>query len=217
MEASAMSRRQSKSGSVPQRRKLTPRRKPKVLTLPDGRERTIYNDGTERLDLSPQAIEIFKRQERAFQEKFGRPMGPGDPIFFDPDADEPQPLPEGTLEREFDEYVIPNALRLFGDDYRAVVFASWVTRRMISEETRHWLTAAEEEEWTSAIDEYDEDDTPRCRLFHVLFEVVPDHFQETKVDTELRLIKEAERLGVYDLLLAYNQGRYDPRSGQVTR
>jgi hypothetical protein len=34
----------------------------------------------------------FQAQIRLFEEKFGRPPGPDDPIFFDPDADEPRPI-----------------------------------------------------------------------------------------------------------------------------
>ena len=35
---------------------------------------------------------------RRFEEKFGRPPGPDDPLFFDPDADEPQPVSLTGLE-----------------------------------------------------------------------------------------------------------------------
>ena len=34
-----------------------------------------------------------KNQLRAFKKKFGREPGPNDPVFFDPDADTPQPIP----------------------------------------------------------------------------------------------------------------------------
>ena len=35
---------------------------------------------------------------RAFREKFGRDPGPDDPLFFDPDADEPRPLHQAAVE-----------------------------------------------------------------------------------------------------------------------
>ena len=35
---------------------------------------------------------MIEAQRRFFEEKFGRPPGPDDPLFFDPDADEPQPM-----------------------------------------------------------------------------------------------------------------------------
>ena len=34
---------------------------------------------------------MFEAQQRRFEEKFGRPPGPDDPVFFDRDADEPRP------------------------------------------------------------------------------------------------------------------------------
>jgi hypothetical protein len=41
------------------------------------------------------AREAITEQQRRFEKKFGRKMGPGDPIFFDPDADVPQALRSG--------------------------------------------------------------------------------------------------------------------------
>lgn len=35
---------------------------------------------------------MIKRQEIAFEEKFGRMPGPDDPLWFDPDLDEPTPM-----------------------------------------------------------------------------------------------------------------------------
>ena len=42
--------------------------------------------------LTPDAHEALLRQRKAFIEKFGREPGPDDPVFFDPDANTPQPL-----------------------------------------------------------------------------------------------------------------------------
>jgi hypothetical protein len=44
-------------------------------------------------DLGPEAMDVLKGQREAFEEKFGRPPGPEDPLFFDPTADTPQPIP----------------------------------------------------------------------------------------------------------------------------
>lgn len=35
---------------------------------------------------------MLEAQRRRFEEKFGRPPGPEDPLFFDPDSDEPRPV-----------------------------------------------------------------------------------------------------------------------------
>jgi hypothetical protein len=42
----------------------------------------------------------LEAQVRRFEEKFGRPPGPDDPLFFDPGADEPQPVSLTGLETE---------------------------------------------------------------------------------------------------------------------
>ena len=58
-------------------------------------ERTDYSDGTRTLRLSPELADAMQEQRKRFIRKFGREPGPNDPIFFDPDADTPQPYPEG--------------------------------------------------------------------------------------------------------------------------
>ncbi|BCB83127.1 hypothetical protein [Phytohabitans suffuscus] len=42
---------------------------------------------------------MLRAQYDRFEGKFGRPPGPDDPLFFDPDADEPTPLTTVDLER----------------------------------------------------------------------------------------------------------------------
>jgi hypothetical protein len=53
-------------------------------------ERTFKH--VETLPLDGETLEIVKDQLEAFRAKFGREPAPNDPIFFDPDADEPRPL-----------------------------------------------------------------------------------------------------------------------------
>ncbi len=48
--------------------------------------------------IGPDAADALESQRRRFEDKFGRPPGPDDPLFFDPDADEPQPLPATGVE-----------------------------------------------------------------------------------------------------------------------
>ena len=47
--------------------------------------------------------EATVRQQESFKEKFGREAGPDDPLFFDPDYDEPRPLTEPKVKRELIE------------------------------------------------------------------------------------------------------------------
>ncbi len=50
------------------------------------------------LRADPDTAAALHAQLRRFEEKFGRPPGPDDPIFFDPDADQPRPIPAAGLE-----------------------------------------------------------------------------------------------------------------------
>ena len=43
---------------------------------------------------------IMKKQLRLFRKKFGREPGPGDPVFFDPDAESPVPFSNVKFETE---------------------------------------------------------------------------------------------------------------------
>jgi hypothetical protein len=44
-------------------------------------------------------VEILDLQREAFREKFGRDPGPEDPVFFDPEADEPRPPSQQQIEQ----------------------------------------------------------------------------------------------------------------------
>lgn len=46
------------------------------------------------------AAALLEEHRQAFREKFGREPGPGDPVFFDPDADEPRRLDPVKVRRE---------------------------------------------------------------------------------------------------------------------
>lgn len=90
---------------------------------------------------------ILKKQLRAFRKKFGRDPGPGDPVFFDPNADTPQPIPRADLEqtmREVAQYLPPD-----------IAYAYLKTDGMLVTEGNLDLWSDEDmEEWDAAIDEY---------------------------------------------------------------
>ena len=56
-----------------------------------------------RVKIDDELAEALEQQFKDFKEKFGREMGPDDPIFFDPDCDVPMPLTEAKLKRELIE------------------------------------------------------------------------------------------------------------------
>ena len=66
-------------------------------------ERTDFDDGSRSISMPPELEEDFKKQRKQFIEKFGREPGPDDPLFFDPDADTPQPYPEERVTEEIVE------------------------------------------------------------------------------------------------------------------
>ncbi len=48
--------------------------------------------GTYKVTMSPKLREVLLKQREAFIQKFGRAPGLTEPVFFDPHADDPQPL-----------------------------------------------------------------------------------------------------------------------------
>ncbi len=78
-------------------------------------ERTDYDDGSRSIGMTPELEEAFKEQRKQFIEKFDREPGPEDPLFFDPDADTPQPYPE----EKFTETIV-ESMREAGVDERLI-------------------------------------------------------------------------------------------------
>jgi hypothetical protein len=50
--------------------------------------------------MTPRVFDAVSEQRSAFVKKFGREPGPGDPLFFDPDADEPTQMSPVKFEAE---------------------------------------------------------------------------------------------------------------------
>jgi len=100
------------------------------------------------LETSAERPARYERQLAAFREKFGRDPNDDDPIFFDPDADEPVPLSDEKYERMMIE-----ALTEVGIS-QAMIFAFKRTGRIVTESNKHLLTAEELREWNDAVDEY---------------------------------------------------------------
>ena len=47
--------------------------------------------------------ELMIRQRAMFRDRFGRDPGPADPLFFDPETDQPRPLTDGQWETDLDK------------------------------------------------------------------------------------------------------------------
>ena len=140
-------KRQKKSGT-PKRK--APRSWDRPLTK-DSFAKTveIMPDGTRNVSLSPHVAEILEHQREMFREKFGRDPGPGDPIFFDPDADTPQPLPP----------LDPNAVEAVAVEAGVrpeIAYAIAKTGVFLMKENAHLYSEKDKEQFQAAIDEYRE-------------------------------------------------------------
>jgi len=98
--------------------------------------------------LDAKTLEIIERQQQAFREKFGREPGPHDPLFFDPDADTPQPF---SRERSLEEST--QAMRMAGIRPE-VIYAHRKTGLIVTADNRDKLSKEAMAEWEAAIDEY---------------------------------------------------------------
>jgi hypothetical protein len=96
-----------------------------------------------------QQIEAAMRaQRRAFRKKFGRDPNPDEPVFFDPNADTPQPLSLDVMER-----ITVTAMRKAGVAPQ-IIYAYKKTGLIVGEETLDAISPERLAEWHAAIDEY---------------------------------------------------------------
>jgi hypothetical protein len=118
-------------------------------------QRIRQNDGTTVYQWpvgSPQdkhLREAMERQAERFREKFGRDAGPEDPIFFDPDADEPRPFDLDTATREMAEE-LRHAGMAAGID-PSLIEAWCELGYVVTEDTRHLFSASDIAMWNEAV------------------------------------------------------------------
>jgi hypothetical protein len=89
------------------------------------------------------------QQLLAFRAKFGRDAGPDDPIFFDPDADEPAPLPPVKAEA-----VMTAAMEDVGIG-PALIYAWQHTGMLVTEANRGLFEPEDIAEWDEAVRRFD--------------------------------------------------------------
>ena len=128
-------------------KKIRKKKQVKFYTKKDDFELTDYDDGSRTLSMSPELEDAFQEQTQRFIEKFGREPGPNDPIFFDPDADTPQPYPEEKYTEE-----LVDAMRKANIDER-LIRAYKKTGLIVTEENIDLLTPEELAEFQAAMDD----------------------------------------------------------------
>jgi hypothetical protein len=95
--------------------------------------------------------QAMEGQRAAFEEKFGRPPGPHDPVFFDPDADEPRPLTQEGIGPVMGK-LLEAADRSGADP--AFVHAWRECGYLVTEDNRHTFSAAEVMAFSDAVHAY---------------------------------------------------------------
>ncbi len=102
----------------------------------------------DRPDIDLEVSALLDAQLEAFRLKFGRDPGPGDPIFFDPDADTPTPVSVLEMESEMTEIA-----REAGVD-PALIYASQVTGMLLTESNIDQFSDEDIAEWDDAVERY---------------------------------------------------------------
>lgn len=90
----------------------------------------------------------MKAQKRAFEKKFGRNPGPGDPVFFGPDADTPLPITSERIESE-----ILSAMKS-AELPAELIYAFKKSGILLMESRRGEYHPDDVAAWNAAIDEY---------------------------------------------------------------
>lgn len=103
------------------------------------------------IPLNAEAQRAIQEQLRKFREKFGREAGPEDPIFFDPDADTPQPISKVGLDEMTGQILSAAGKAAVRPE---LIYAMKKTGRIVTESNQHLLTDEELQEWQDAIEEY---------------------------------------------------------------
>ncbi|MEZ5130373.1 MAG: hypothetical protein R2763_01415 [Mycobacterium sp.] len=98
-----------------------------------------------------QVEEALRDQRARFVAKFGREPGPEDPVFFDPNADEPTPLGADGKD-EMWEAMLATAEQAGVDP--AHVHAARELGYLLTEANRHLFSAMEVEAWREAVLRY---------------------------------------------------------------
>ena len=101
--------------------------------------------------LGKESVQILEDQKKAFVEKFGREPTGSDPVFFEPDADVPQPISQAKMDEAWNEMV--NTMEEMGAPPE-MLYAMRKTNRIVTAENKHNLDADERLEWNDAISEY---------------------------------------------------------------
>ncbi|MBM0274039.1 hypothetical protein [Micromonospora tarensis] len=127
------------------------------VTGPDGTVSLTWDAASKA---GTQLRDGFQAQFEAFRAKFGREPGPTDPVFFDPDADEPTPLGQ----RNLDEMMVQLLQAAEDSGADAAPIHAWrEVGYLVTQENQHLFSAADIQAYAAAVARHsgeavDEDD-----------------------------------------------------------
>jgi hypothetical protein len=103
--------------------------------------------------MSEELAQAMNQQLQMFRQKFGRDPGPEDPIFFDPDADTPVPMPIEKMGAGWNE-VLQKAGELGMDP--AIIYAmrktgAWLRSRICSILSRKSSRSGRMPSWNTTV------------------------------------------------------------------
>jgi len=96
--------------------------------------------------MTPEVHAILLAQQEAFRKKFGRDPGPDDPVFFDPDSDQPTKISAVQIEAQMLE-----AMRKSGAPPQ-FIYAYQKTGLLLKEDSP--ASPRDRQAWEAAIEEY---------------------------------------------------------------
>ena len=105
-------------------------------------------DRKRTIALDPATAAELQAQIQRFREKFGREPDPEDPLFFDPDADTPMPLPLDAVKQEIVAAMAQTGIA------PEIIYAFEKTGLIRSETNQDKMLPEDREAWDDAVEEY---------------------------------------------------------------
>jgi hypothetical protein len=103
---------------------------------------------TRTVKMNPETMAIVQSQIQKFREKFGREPGPKDPLFFNPEALQPEPFRLDEFQEETEKAMVLAGIR------PEIIYAFRKTGLIVTEDNYGKLPKSAQAEWTRAMEEY---------------------------------------------------------------
>jgi hypothetical protein len=111
-------------------------------------KRNRNRNGYRRVPLNKEMIALLDEQHQRFIAKFGREPRGEDPIFWDENADQPEPVSEEQIHQ-----IILQAITAAGSPPE-FIHAFKKTGLLVTETNQHLISPAHYQAWVDAVEEY---------------------------------------------------------------